>query len=165
MSQRLVTSAQVRRRHRAVSRPSNRPAVSHRDVARRRQRRPRSRPRAADDDLSVNHGGVLVVSVTDVSLSPIAVTQPTTFKVVCAQSAIGRSSVIVVVLHRPGSEAVQQKFFDELAYVLDRFATHQTTSPTHSSASIGSGLRRRYACGSRRPCSCTRPLMKLRRHT
>jgi len=39
----------------------------------------------------------------------------------------------------------------------------QTTSPTHSSASIGSGLRRE--CGSRRPCSCTRPLMELRRHT
>ena len=42
MSERPVTSAQVRRQHRAVSRPSNRPAVSHRDVARRRQRRPRS---------------------------------------------------------------------------------------------------------------------------
>ena len=38
-----------------------------------------------------------------------------------------------------------------------------TTSPTHSSASVGSGLRRE--CGSRRPCSCTRPLMELRRHT
>jgi len=37
-----------------------------------------------------------------------------------------------------------------------------TTSPTHS-ASTGSGLRRE--CGSRRPCSCTRPLMELRRHT
>ena len=38
-----------------------------------------------------------------------------------------------------------------------------TTSPTHSSASIGSGLRRE--CCSRWPCSCTRPLMELRRHT
>jgi len=43
----------------------------------------RPRPRAADDDLSVNHGGVLVVSAADVSLSPIAVIQPTTFEVVC----------------------------------------------------------------------------------
>ena len=33
---------QVRRCHRAVPRPSNRPSVSHRDLARRRQRRPRS---------------------------------------------------------------------------------------------------------------------------
>jgi len=79
----------------------------------------RPRPRAADDDLSVNHCGVLVMSAADVSLSPIAATQPTTFELVCAQDAIGSSSVIVVVLHRPGSEAVQQKFFDELAFSID----------------------------------------------
>jgi len=41
------------------------------------------------------------------------------------KTAIGSSSVIVVVLYRPGSEAVQQKFFDEMADVLDRFATYQ----------------------------------------
>jgi len=87
----------------------------------------RPRPRTADDDLSVNHGGVLVMSAADVSLSPIAVTQPTTFEVACAQATTGSSSVIIVVLYRPGSEAVQQKFFDELADVLDRFATYQMT--------------------------------------
>jgi len=85
--------------------------------------RDRPRPRAADDDLSVNHGGVVVMSASDVSLSPIAVTQPTSFELFCAQAAIGSSSVIVVVLYRPGFEAVQQKFFDELADILDRFAT------------------------------------------
>jgi len=58
----------------------------------------RPRPRAADDDLSVNHGGVHVMSAADVSLSPIAVTQPTSFQLVCAQAAIGSSFVIVVVL-------------------------------------------------------------------
>ena len=63
------------------------------------------------------------MSAADVSLSPTAVTQPTTFELVCAQAAIGSSSVIVVVLYRP--EAVQQKFFDELADVLDRCATYQ----------------------------------------
>ena len=63
----------------------------------------RPRPRAADDDMSVNHGGVLVMSAADVSLSPIAVTQPTTFELVCAQAAIGSSSVIVVVLYRPSA--------------------------------------------------------------
>jgi len=46
----------------------------------------RPRLRAADDDLSVNHGGVIVMSAADVSLSPIAVTQPTTFDFVCAQT-------------------------------------------------------------------------------
>jgi len=38
----------------------------------------------------------------------------------------------------------------------------QTTSSTHSPASIGPGLRREY--GLRWPCSCTRPLMEMRRH-
>jgi len=74
----------------------------------------RPRPRSADDDLSVNRGGVLVMSASDVSLSPNAVTQPTAFEVVCAQAAIGSSPVIVVVLYRPGSEAAQQKFFGQL---------------------------------------------------
>jgi len=73
-------------------------------------------------NLSVNHGGVLVMSASDVSLSPIAATQPTSFELVCAQAAIGSSSVIVVALYRPGSEAVQQKVFDELADVFDLFA-------------------------------------------
>ena len=67
----------------------------------------RPRPRAADDDLSVNLGGVLVMSAADVSLSPTAVTQPTSIELVCAQAGI----VIVVVIYRPGSDAVQQKFF------------------------------------------------------
>jgi len=54
----------------------------------------RPRPRAANDDLSVNHGGVLVM--TAACLSPIVVSQPTTFELVCAQAAIRSSSVIVV---------------------------------------------------------------------
>jgi len=73
-------------------------------------------------NLSVNHGGVLVMSASDVSLSPIAAIQPTSFELVCAQAATGSLSVIVVALYRPGSEAVQQKFFDELADVFGLFA-------------------------------------------
>jgi len=36
---------------------------------------------------------------------------------------------IVFVLYRPGSAAVQQSFFDELATILDRVATYQ--EPTY----------------------------------
>ena len=45
----------------------------------------RPRPRATGaDDLSVNHGGVLVMASADISLSPIAVPdQPSTFEMVC----------------------------------------------------------------------------------
>jgi len=97
----------------------------------------RPRPPAADDDLSVNHGGVLVTLAADVSLSPIAVTQPTTFELVCAQAAIGSSSVIVVVLYRPGCEAVQQKFFD--GWLTFSIYSPPTRCPSTSSAISASG--------------------------
>jgi len=53
----------------------------------------RPRPSAADDDLSVNHRGVILMSAADVSLSPIAVTQPTTFELVETQLTRGRKLV------------------------------------------------------------------------
>ena len=42
----------------------------------------RPRPRAAADDLSVNHGGVVVIAGADVVLSPITIdgVQPTSFE-------------------------------------------------------------------------------------
>ena len=68
------------------------------------------------------------MSAANINLSPIAVTQPTTFELVCTQAATGTSSVVVVVLYRPGSEAVQQKFFDELADVLAGTSKNKGTS-------------------------------------
>ena len=87
----------------------------------------RPRPRAAGDDLSVNHGGVVVIAGADVALSPITIdgVQPTSFESLCVRVAVGRFTAIVVVLYRPGSAAVQQKFCDELSTILDRLATYQ----------------------------------------
>jgi len=85
-------------------------------------------PRARDvDDMSVNHGGVVIMTVADISLSPIAVAdQPSTFEMVCARAVTGQFSAIVVLLYRrPGKTAVPQVFFDELAAVLDRVAVYQ----------------------------------------
>ena len=81
----------------------------------------RPRPRAATDDLSVNHGGVVVIAGADVALSAIIIdgVQPTSFESLCVHVAVGRFTAIVVVLYRPGSAAVQQKFFDELSTILD----------------------------------------------
>jgi hypothetical protein len=87
----------------------------------------RPRLRAADaDDLSVNHSGIVVVVAADISLSPVVTTdQPAAFEFVCVRSVVGQFAAIVVVLYRPGSVTVQQRFFDELAAILDRFATYQ----------------------------------------
>jgi len=87
----------------------------------------RPRPRVAGtDDMSVNHGGVVIMAAGDVSLSPIAVvSQPSTFEVVCARAVVRQFSAIVVLVYRPGSAAIQQSFFDELAAVLDRVAVYQ----------------------------------------
>jgi len=74
----------------------------------------RPRPRLTDD-MSVNHGGIVVIAGADVSLSPIAIIdQPTMFEVVCARTVIKRFTSVVVVLCRPGSVTVQQKFYANL---------------------------------------------------
>ena len=45
--------------------------------------------------------------------------QPSTFEIVRVRLTVGRFTGIVIVIYRPGSAAVQQLFFDELAVVLD----------------------------------------------
>ena len=80
----------------------------------------RPRPRANTADTTVNHGGILVIAAAGVVLWPIVIDdQPTTFKAVCVCATVGRFSAVVVVLYRPDSVAVQQKFLDELATILD----------------------------------------------
>jgi len=75
--------------------------------------------------MSVNHGGVVVIAASDITLSPITVAhQPGTFELVCVRAVSGRFSAVVVVLYRPGSTAVQCRFFDELSAVLDRVDTY-----------------------------------------
>ena len=68
----------------------------------------------ADDDLSVNHGGVTILVDADIALSPINIAdQPTTFDIICARARVGCFAAIVVLLYRPRSQQ-QQTFFDEL---------------------------------------------------
>ena len=75
--------------------------------------------------MSVNHGGVVVIAASDITLSPITVAdQPGTFELVCVRPVSGRFSAVIVVLYRPGSTAVQCRFFDELSAGLDRVDTY-----------------------------------------
>ena len=50
---------------------------------------------------------------------------PTTFEVAGARVVSGQFADIVLVLYRPGSAAVQQLFYDELAAILDRFVVYR----------------------------------------
>jgi len=79
----------------------------------------RPRPRVADD-LSVNHGDVVVFSAADVALKPLTVDQPSTFELVCTRAVARQFSAIIAVVYRPGSAPVQQLFFDELGAVLEQ---------------------------------------------
>ena len=84
----------------------------------------RPRPRTADD-LSVNHGGVVIFSAPDVVLKPQTVDQPSTFELVCLRAVVGQLTAIIAAIYRPGSVPVQQLFFDELGAVLEQLATYQ----------------------------------------
>ena len=84
-------------------------------------------------------------------------------QLVPAGAHAARSRHAVALARRPRQLLHRLDHHTRRQYHLSTVYVTQTTSPTHSSASIGSELRREY--GSRRPCSCTRPLMELRRRT
>jgi len=83
----------------------------------------RPRPRG-DDDMSVNHGGIVLFS-TAVSLKPLTVDQPTTYEQQCVHAVARQFTAIVVAVYRPGSATVQQLFFNELSAVFEQLATCQ----------------------------------------
>ena len=74
----------------------------------------RPRPRSISrSDLSTNHGGVAVCAAPGVHLTPVAVDCPMTAdEVVAACVNAGRYTALVVVICRPGSEAVRSVFYD-----------------------------------------------------
>ena len=84
--------------------------------------RPRSR---TVDDLSVNHGGVVIFSATDAVMKPLTDDQPSTFELVSTRVVAGQLTATVAAVNRPGSAAIQQLFFDELSTLLEQLATYQ----------------------------------------
>lgn len=80
------------------------------------------RLRLRPDDLSVNHGGVAVLSAPTVRLSPVQLSfSPATFEFVCARASAA-SSLLVVVIYRPGSDDPSVQFIDEVGSLLDLLA-------------------------------------------
>ena len=78
----------------------------------------RLHPRTVDD-LSVNHGGVVIFLVTDTVMKPLTVDQPSTFELVCTRVVAGQLTAIVAAVYRPGYAPIQQLFFDELSTLLE----------------------------------------------
>lgn len=83
--------------------------------------RPRTRIR---DDLTTNYGGILVFAPSSIRLSVLPIQSPSSFELLCVCITTGRSTEIVVVVYRPGSQPLQQQFFDELSVVFERVATY-----------------------------------------
>jgi exonuclease III len=84
----------------------------------------RPRPRARDDTMATNHGGVAAVAASGVRLSTLDLgARPATFEFLCVRVTSRSSACVVAVVYRPGSVAVSSSFFSELSDVLDRLAT------------------------------------------
>ena len=84
----------------------------------------RPRPRARDDTLAQNLGGVAVISFTGARLQQVDLgVAPVSFELLCVRVISGTSSYVVAVIYRPCSIAVPTDFYNELADVLDHLAT------------------------------------------
>ena len=62
----------------------------------------RPRPRVRDDDMTVNHGGIVIVGLYPMTV--IAIEQSsTTFELLFVQITAGKSSFFLAVIYHPGS--------------------------------------------------------------
>jgi len=83
--------------------------------------RPRPRSAGESSSLSTNHEGVAVVAVPGVHLSSFnAVSNPTSFELLCTRNKSEKYTCIVVVIYRPGSASVSSAYFDDLSDTLGR---------------------------------------------
>ena len=70
-------------------------------------------------------GGLLIVYRDNLTAKRVPIgTAPTTFEVLGANSTVGRSNVIFLVIYRPGSKSVCELFFTELIEVLESLAVY-----------------------------------------
>jgi hypothetical protein len=64
------------------------------------------------------------IIVATACLTILPIDSPSSFEVLCVHVSSGTVSEILVVVYRPGSQRVQQRFFDELSSVLERAGTY-----------------------------------------
>ena len=87
----------------------------------------RPRPRLSDD-LSTNHGGIIAFAPANIQLSILPVANPPSFELLCVRVTSGRTSEVLAVIYRPGSQPVQWQFFDDLSTIFEQVRTYSSTT-------------------------------------
>ena len=83
-------------------------------------------PRPSKDIARTNHGGLAAIITDKLSYKIInPPVQPTTFESVCISLTGSTATVIVLLLYRPGSADVTNKFFTELTAYLEVVALYK----------------------------------------
>jgi len=102
--------------------------------------RPRTRSQSESGTLLTNHGGVAIVSVPGVRTLAINLSvNPTSLELVCERVTAGSSSIIVLI-YRPGKEAVTTSFFDDMSEIMDCVTTY--SDPTYIVGDLNVRLER-----------------------
>jgi hypothetical protein len=87
----------------------------------------RPRPRLRDG-LSTNHGGIVVFAASNIQLSILPLASPPSFELLCVRVTSGRTSEVLAVIYRPGSQSVQPQVFEDLSTVFERVAMYSSTT-------------------------------------
>src|SRR6218665_2303632 len=88
-------------------------------LERARTRLPQTNTRMAR---STNHGGVAIIAPNEIRLTKLSFGTPKSFEHLCASVTSKGSSVVVLLLYRPGSTAATQDFFTELSSMMESLA-------------------------------------------
>ena len=72
-----------------------------------------------------DHGGVAAMAILSVQLtqSDLGV-KPSSFECLCIRIEPGSSACIVLIVYRPGSEAISSTFWSDMSDVFDRLVTY-----------------------------------------
>ena len=89
----------------------------------------RARPRSAssDNSMRINHGGVVLFYHCSLHARRVMFIDYNTFEFVSAYVTGSGLTILVIVIYRPGSAAVSDKFYDEFSDLLERASTYASS--------------------------------------
>jgi hypothetical protein len=74
--------------------------------------------------MGTNHGGICVLVRQSIQTSVVDIPSYTLMELLALHVSVGSTVFVLVVIYRPASQALTDKFFNELSDVLERFSTH-----------------------------------------